>query len=156
MVAQRVGHRQRLGDRAPALVAGAAAVGAAQAVLEGRAGRALVGEPAAAQQFRRHALGRDAIRAAHAQQPLRDDAVQRGDQAVAVHAHVGEPADDVEHVVGVHGRENLVAGERGLDGDMRGLGVADFADHDLVGVVPQDRAQPAHEGQPLLLVDRDL
>ena len=34
--------------------------------------------------------------------------------------------------------------------------VADLADHDPVGVVAQDRAQPAREGEALLLVHRDL
>ena len=43
-----------------------------------------------------------------------------------------------------------------LNGDLRRFGVADFADHDLVRVVAQDRAQPAGEGQPLLLVYRNL
>ena len=47
-------------------------------------------------------------------------------------------------------------GERRLDGDLRRLRVADFADHDLVGVVAQDRPQAARERQPLLLVDRNL
>jgi hypothetical protein len=62
----------------------------------------------------------------------------------------------VDDVVGVDGGEHQVAGQRRVDRDLRGLVVADFADHDLVGVVAQDRAQPAREGQPLLLVDRDL
>ena len=34
--------------------------------------------------------------------------------------------------------------------------VADFADHDLVRIVAQDRAQAAREGQALFLVDRNL
>jgi hypothetical protein len=34
--------------------------------------------------------------------------------------------------------------------------VADLAHHDLVRVVPQDRAQAAREGQALLLVHRNL
>jgi len=37
-----------------------------------------------------------------------------------------------------------------------GFRVADLADHDLVRVVPQDRAQPAGEAEALLLVHRDL
>ena len=77
-------------------------------------------------------------------------------EAVGVHAHVQEAAQHVEHVVGVHGGEHEVAGQRGLHRDLRRLAVADLADHDLVGVVPQDRAQAACEGQALLFVDRDL
>ena len=67
-----------------------------------------------------------------------------------------EAADDVEHVVGVHGGEHQVAGERRLHRDLGGLRVADLAHHDLVRVVAQDRAQAAREGEALLLVHRDL
>ena len=49
-----------------------------------------------------------------------------------------------------------MAGERGVDGDLRGLGIADLADEDLVRVVAQDGAQAAREGEPLLLVDGNL
>jgi hypothetical protein len=54
-------------------------------------------------------------------QALGDDAVEGGDEVVGVDAHVHEAADDVEHVVGVHGGEHQVAGERRLDGDLGGL-----------------------------------
>ena len=50
--------------------------------------------------------------------------------------------------------EHEVAGERGLDGDVRGLPVADLAHHDHVGVGPQHRAQPGVEGHARL--GRDL
>ena len=62
----------------------------------------------------------------------------------------------VDHVVGVDGRENQVTGQRRLDRDLRGLGVTDFADHDLVRIVTQNRTQPAGKRQPFLLVDRNL
>src|SRR5688572_12566454 len=39
---------------------------------------------------------------------------------------------------------------------MLAVWVADLADHDLVRVVAQDGAQPAREGEALLLVHRDL
>ena len=97
-----------------------------------------------------------AMRAVHAHQALRQDAVQRGDETVGVHAHVHEAADHVEHVVGVHGGEHQVAGQRRLHGDLRGFRIADLAHHDLVRVVAQDRAQAAREGQAFLLVDRNL
>jgi hypothetical protein len=41
--------------------------------------------------------------------------------------------EDVDDVVRVDRREDEVAGERGLHGDVRGLLVADLAHHDLVG-----------------------
>src|SRR5690606_8976410 len=54
------------------------------------------------------------------------------------------------------GREHEVTRESRLDGNLRRLGVPDLADHDLVRIVPENRAQTAGEGQPLLFVDRDL
>ena len=69
---------------------------------------------------------------------LRQDAVEGGDEVVRLDAHVEEASDDVDDVVGVDGGEDQVARQRRLDGDLRRLGVADFADHDLVGVVAQD------------------
>src|SRR6185369_11009003 len=73
-----------------------------------------------------------------------------------IRIHVQEAADQVERVVGVHGGEHQVAGERRLDGDLRRLRIADLAYHDLVGIVAQDRAQAAREGEALLLVHRNL
>ncbi len=60
------------------------------------------------------------------------------------------------HIVGVDGGEDQVAGERGVDGDLRGFLVANFADHDLVRVVAQDGAQAAGEGEAFLFVYRNL
>ena len=89
-------------------------------------------------------------------EPLREHAVQRRHELVRLDAHVEEASEHVHDVVRVDGREHQMAGQRRLDRDLRRLGVADLADHDLVGVVPQDRAQAARERQALLLVDRDL
>ena len=65
-----------------------------------------------------------------AHQALGEDAVERGDEVISLDAHVEEAAEHVDHVVGVDGGEDQVAGERGVDGDLRGFLVADFADHD--------------------------
>ena len=53
-------------------------------------------------------------------------------------------------------REHKMACQGRLNGNLRRFWVADFADHDLVGVVPQDRAQPARKRQSLLFVDGNL
>ena len=45
-----------------------------------------------------------------------------------------------------------MAGLRGLHGDLRGFFVANFSDHDDVGILPQDGAQAAREGKPRLVV----
>ena len=55
-------------------------------------------------------------------------------------------ADD--RVGGVQRREHEVAGERRLDGDAGGLGVADLADEDDVGVLAQDRLSPPANVRP--------
>jgi hypothetical protein len=48
-------------------------------------------------------------------------------------------------VVRVQRRQHEVTGQRGLDRDLDGLGVADLTDQDDVGVLAQDRAQRARE-----------
>src|SRR5215471_3972000 len=97
-----------------------------------------------------------AVQADVAHEALREHAVQGRDELVGLDAHVQEAAEHVDDVVGVDRREDQVPRQRRVDRDLRRLVVADLADHDLVGVVPQDRPQPARERQPLLLVDRDL
>ncbi len=49
-----------------------------------------------------------------------------------------------------------MAGQRGLDRDLRGLQIADLADHDHVRVVAQHRAQDVGEAEPDLRLDLDL
>ena len=49
-----------------------------------------------------------------------------------------------------------MAGERGLDGNLGRLAIADLPHHDLVRIVPEDRAKPAGERQAFFLVHRDL
>src|SRR5579863_4015006 len=89
-------------------------------------------------------------------QPLCQNAVQCGDKVVRFDAHIEEAPDNVDHVVGVDGGENQVAGKRGLNRNLRSLGVANFVDHDLVRIVTQNGAQSAGKGQTLFLIDRDL
>ena len=59
-------------------------------------------------------------------------------------------------VVRVQRREHHVARERRLQRDLRGLGVADLADHDDVGVLPQDVAQRLGEAEADLRLHGDL
>ena len=66
-------------------------------------------------------------------------------------AHVHQTVDAARRVVGVQRREHEVARERRLDGDRRRLAVADFADEDDVGVLPQERPQDARRSvRPML------
>src|ERR1700686_4512800 len=75
-----------------------------------------------------------AIGTDNADQPLGHDAVQRRNEVIGLDAHVDETADDIGAVIGVDGGEDQVAGERGLNSDLRGLLVANFADHDFIGI----------------------
>ena len=52
--------------------------------------------------------------------------------------------------------QHQVPGERSLHGDLRGLQVADLADHDDVRVLPEDRPQGYGEGHVDARVDLDL
>ena len=65
----------------------------------------------------------------------------RGRDGVGLHAHVDETRQRLRGVVGVQRGQHQVAGLRGLDGDFRRLEVADFADHDDVRILAQERAQ---------------
>ena len=75
---------------------------------------------------------------------------------IRLDAHVHEPRQRAGGVVGVQGGKNHVAGERCLHGDLRGFLVADFADEHDVGIVAQNRAQPAAESQPGFFRNLDL
>src|SRR6266404_1924592 len=89
-------------------------------------------------------------------QPLRQNTVQRRYEVVGLDAHVQKSTEHVHDVIGVDRSKNQVTGERRLYGDLRGLVIADFAHHDLVGIVAQNRPQAARKGQALLLVNGNL
>src|SRR5216683_5825947 len=135
-LADAVGQVQQFANRRSAMIPSARAFQAAGALGKRDVSPDRRIEPRFFQLFQRKPPGLLAVRANHADQALRHDAIERGDKVVGFDAHVDETADDVGHVVGVDSGENEVAGKRRLDGDLRGLLVADFADHDLVRVVP--------------------
>ena len=65
-------------------------------------------------------------------------------------AHVQQARQRRRRVVGVQRRQHHVAGLRGLDRDVGGLEVADFADHDDVRILAQERlaAPPRTSARP--------
>src|SRR6185295_4080612 len=97
-----------------------------------------------------------AVGAHPADQALGEDGGERGRHQERLHAHVHQSGDRAGGVVGVDGGEDEVAGERSLDGDLRGLLVADLAHHDHVRVLAEEGAQPGGEGEPDLRADRHL
>ena len=101
-------------------------------------------------------IGAAADCAEHADQSLREHAIQRRNKVVRFDAHVQEAADHVDDVVRVNGREHEMARQRRLNRDLRGFFVTNFADHDLVGIVTQNRTKTTRERQAFLLVHRNL
>ena len=75
---------------------------------------------------------------------------RRGDQE-RLDTHVQQAGDSGGGAVGVQGREDGVAGQRGLHRHLGRLEVADFADHHHVGVLAQEGPQGGGEGQPIWL-----
>ena len=89
-------------------------------------------------------------------QPLGLRAQERGREHEPVDSHVEHAGDGAGGVVRVQGAEDEVARYGGLHRDRGGLVVADFADHDDVRGLAEDRAQAAREGQPHLRVGLHL
>ena len=56
-------------------------------------------------------------------------------------SHIVEPGNGTGGIVGVQGGENLVTCESGFDGDIGGFVVANFADHNDVGILAEDGAE---------------
>jgi hypothetical protein len=91
--------------------------------------------------------GPGALRAEAADEALGDDQLDGRGHEEGLDAHVDEARDGAGRVVGVDGGEDEVAGERGADGDLGGVLVADFADHDDVGILAEHVAERAGEGE---------
>src|SRR5258706_14173084 len=72
-----------------------------------------------------------------AHEPLSERDIERRAYHLRVHAEIDEPRDRARGRVGVERRENEVAGECGVDGDLRRLAVADLSHHHDVWVLPQ-------------------
>jgi hypothetical protein len=76
--------------------------------------------------------------------------------APPVDAEVEHARDGAHGAVRVQRAEHHVPGHRGLTGNLGRLVVAHLAHQDHVGVLAQDRAQGAREGQPGLRVHLHL
>src|SRR5581483_1558435 len=134
-------------------IACAPAVLASLAATEFEVGAFHDGNPGLFDQIPGWQVGMTTLRADYADQPLCQYSGERGDEAVSIDPHVEEAADHVEHVVGVNRGKNQMSCQRGLNCNLRGLGVSDLAHHDLVRIMAQDGAQTAREGEAFLLVD---
>ena len=148
-LANLVGHFEDLEHAVAAAIAGAAAALAAAGLVNRLAGRkadhgkARILVDVGCRQPVRHL----AAIAQHPHQPLRDHRAQRRLQEKAFDAEIDQPRHGGGRGLGVQRRQHEMAGQRRMDGDMRGLGVADFADHDHVGVLTNEGAHRGREGE---------
>ena len=97
-----------------------------------------------------------AVRADHAHESLREHRVDRARDEIRRDVEVEQTRERRRRVVGVQRRQHEVSRERRLGGDLRRLGVADFADENDVGILSQQRAQRAGERHADFLVHRHL
>ena len=96
------------------------------------------------------------MRAEAAHQALRQHADQARTQEKGLDAHVLQASHGADRVVGVQGGDHQVAGQAGLDGDLRGFQVADLTHQDDIRVLAQDGAQGAREAHVDAGVDLGL
>src|SRR5262249_24743631 len=89
-------------------------------------------------------------------QPLRDGALYGGGKEIVLDAHIDEPGGRCRGAVRVDRREHQVAGQRRLNGNAGRLEIADFADHDDVWFLAQDRSKRMREGETDAGVNLDL
>jgi hypothetical protein len=155
-LADGVGEVEEFVNGGAAAVAGSAALHATDTLAETEAVPLGGVEAADVQRFVVVVDGVGAVLADGANEALGEDAVEGGDEVVGFDAHVEEAAEDIDDIVGVDGGEDEMAGEGGVDGDLRGFLVTDFADEDLVGVMAEDGTQAAGEGEAFFLVDGNL
>ncbi len=148
-----VGGDEQLVEAGAASVAGVAAVGAADAAGELRAGLEdeVLGQVGGVRDGPGLALGADAP-----DEALGHGSDEGGGDEEGFDAHVHEAHGGGGGVVGVEGGEDEVAGHGGLGGGGGGFEVADFADHDDVGVMAEDGAEALLEGHADLVMDGDL
>ena len=96
------------------------------------------------------------MRANAAHEPLRAGEDDRGRNQERRDTHVIQARDGAGRVITVHRAQHLVARQRGFDRDFRGFGITDFADHDDVRVLAQNRAKRVGESEADLFLHRHL
>ncbi len=145
----QVGEVEQFVDRGPPTVPGAAALDAAASFPELEPAPVRGVQPGELELRVRVGCQVTAVLTDPADQPLRQDAVQRGHEVVGLDAHDEETSEHVDDIVRVDRCEDQVA-------DQRCFLVADFTDQDFVRVVPENGAKATREGEAFLLVDPDL
>src|SRR6266498_17960 len=149
--ADLVGNRHGLDDGQSAGITGVIATLAPPAAVEGDAVEEVRCDVQVGVHRRRVGEWLFAVGTDSAHEALGASEDDRGRDEERSDAHVVESGHGAGGVVAVHGAEDLVAGERSLDGDLGGLRIANLANHDDVRVLAQNGAQGVAEGEADLL-----
>ena len=88
---------------------------------------------------------RVAIRAAAANEPLIRDAAQSAREQIGFDTHIEQSPDHAAGGAGVQRAEDEMAGEGRFDADARGFAIANLADHEDFGILPEQAAHAAGE-----------
>src|ERR1043165_3826108 len=105
--------------------------------------------------FRWYCVTLATSRAKHSNKPLRENAIDCRREEIVLNSHVEKTRDRARRIVGVHGRENNVAGQSSLDCYLCSLAITNLTDHDYIRVLAQKRTQGMREGQSDLRFDLD-
>ncbi len=97
-----------------------------------------------------------ANRAEQTDQALRQEGADGGGNEKRLDAHVDQPRDAADGIIGVEGAEDQVTCQRRADGDFGRLEIAHFPDHDHIGIAAQNAAQGGGEVEIDFRLDRDL
>ncbi len=87
---------------------------------------------------------------------MRDHSKNHAGGNAPIDTEFGEPGERRNGIIGMEGRENQVSGHRCVHGRLRGLGIANLADQNHVGILTQDGAKHARKRQAGALVSLDL
>ena len=90
------------------------------------------------------------------QKTLAYNPCNRADEHVWLDPHVAERGDGSHRGVCMQCAEDQVASKGGAHGDAGRFGVANFTDHDDIGILPQNRTQPFGKTKIDIGIDLDL
>ena len=148
--AKLVGELQNLEDAEAAAIAGAAATFATAGLVNHLAAMKAEALQAADPRQDRHQQARAVdLQRSHNWRTSRCAMTARKHrtQQIAFDAEIEQARHGGRRGFGVQRRQHQMPGQGGMNRDMRGFGVADFADHDDVGILADEGAQRRRESQ---------
>ena len=92
----------------------------------------------------------------HTYQSLGEYASEAGTEQEWLHPHINQPRHRTNGSIGMQCGHDQVAGQTRLHGNFCGFNIADFAHHDHIWVLAQNRPQPPGKGHVGLVVHLGL